>query len=208
MAVFPVGELEKTTVRQIARQPAFVLAVMAAAIGYGTMALIMTATPLSMHVVDGHSIEQTALVIQGHVLAMYLPSLLSGWLVARLGVQRMMLTGAACEALCIGLAAAGHAVPHYGVALVLLGVGWNLLFVAGTTELTRAYRPAERFRVQAVNDFLMFGVMAAASLLAGLLITAVGWQVMNLLALGPLLLLGLAIALLGRRAAGAVAPAA
>jgi predicted MFS family arabinose efflux permease len=156
--------------RAIARQPAFLMAVSGAAIGYGIMALIMTATPLSMHVTDGHSVEATTGVIQGHFLAMYAPSLFSGWLVARLGVVRMLVLGALLEAAC-------------------LGVGWNLLFVASTTLLTQTYRPAERFRVQACNDFIMFGVMAMASLLAGVLINTTGWETMNLLALLPLVLI-------------------
>ncbi len=175
--------------RQIARQPAFALAVMSAAIGYGTMALIMTATPVNMHVVDGLSVESTALVIQGHVLAMYLPSLVSGWLVARLGISRMIIAGTLAEMSCVLIALSGREVMHYGAALIALGIGWNLMFVAGTTLLTRCYRPAERFRVQAVNDFCIFGVMAAASLLAGVLINEAGWQWLNLIALGPLLVL-------------------
>jgi len=173
--------------REIAVQPGFQLALLAAAIGYGVMALIMTATPLSMHVQQGHSVESTALVIQGHVIAMYLPSLVSGWLVARLGVLRMLLLGAACETACVGFALAGAEILHYSGAMILLGVGWNLLFVAGTTLLTRSYRPAERFSVQALNEMVIFGVMALASLLAGVLINVLGWKVMNLMALGPLL---------------------
>jgi predicted MFS family arabinose efflux permease len=172
--------------REIAAQPAFQLAILSAAIGYGVMALIMTATPLSMHIQQGHSVESTALVIQGHVIAMYLPSLVSGWLVARLGVLRMLLLGAACQTVCVGFALAGAEIMHYGGAMILLGVGWNLLFVAGTTLLTRSYIPAERFRAQALNESVIFSVMALASLLAGVLISALGWTRMNLLALIPL----------------------
>jgi predicted MFS family arabinose efflux permease len=175
--------------RAIARQPAFLMAVSGAAIGYGIMALIMTATPLSMHVTDGHSVEATTGVIQGHFLAMYAPSLFSGWLVARLGVVRMLVLGALLEAACVGLAISGRDVMHYAWAMISLGVGWNLLFVASTTLLTQTYRPAERFRVQACNDFIMFGVMAAASLLAGVLVNTSGWSAMNMLALAPLLAL-------------------
>ena len=180
------GDARARPLREIAAQPGFQLAVLAAAIGYGIMALIMTATPLSMHVQQGHSVESTALVIQGHVIAMYLPSLVSGWLVARLGVLRMLLLGTAFETACVGFALAGAEILHYSGAMILLGVGWNLLFVAGTTLLTRSYRPAERFRVQALNELMMFSVMALASLLAGVLVSALGWKVMNLLALIPL----------------------
>jgi len=187
--------------RVIARQPAFLMAVSGAAIGYGIMALIMTATPLSMHVTDGHSVEATTGVIQGHFLAMYAPSLFSGWLVARLGVVRMLVLGALLEAACVGLAISGRDVMHYAWAMISLGIGWNLLFVASTTLLTRTYRPAERFRVQACNDFCMFGVMAMASLLAGVLINTTGWETMNLLALLPLVLIILAGGWLARQPA-------
>ncbi len=174
------------SLREIARQSNFRIAVLAAAIGYGVMALIMTATPLSMHVLMGHSVEATAAVVQGHVLAMYLPSLISGWLVAKLGVARMLVVGTICEAICVVFAISGNAVLHYGAAMVSLGIGWNLMFVAGTTLLTRCYEPNERFRAQASNEFTMFGVMALASLLAGVMITSLGWRGMNLLALLPL----------------------
>lgn len=184
--------------RVIARQPAFLLAVLGAAIGYGVMALIMTATPLSMHVVDGHSVEETAWVIQGHVLAMYAPSLVSGWLVARLGALRMLAAGALLLAGCVAVAVSGQQVMHYGAALVALGAGWNLVFVATTTLLTTTYRPAERFPVQALNEFCIFGITAAASLLAGVLITTAGWKLMNLLAIAPLLVL-LVLATAARR---------
>lgn len=188
--------------RDIARQPEFWLAVGGAAVSYGTMALIMTATPLSMHVTNGHSVESTTAVIQGHYLAMYLPSLFSGWLVARLGVLRMLGVGALLEGACVAFAATGQDVMNYGAALICLGAGWNLLFVASTTLLTRTYLPAERFRVQACNDFCMFGVMAAASLLAGVLINTLGWVLMNLLALLPLAALLLAGLRQSRRSPG------
>ncbi len=184
--------------RKIALQPAFALAVLSAAVGYGTMALIMTATPVNMHVVDGLSVESTALVIQGHVLAMYLPSLVSGWLVARLGISKMIIVGTLAETVCVLFALSGREVMHYGAALIALGIGWNLMFVAGTTLLTRCYRPVERFRVQAVNDFCIFGVMAAASLLAGVLINEAGWQSLNLIALGPLIALLVTVTVLRR----------
>ncbi len=182
----------------ILRQPGFWIALLAAATGYGVMALLMTATPLSMHVVDGHSVASTALVIQGHALAMYLPSLVSGWLVARVGAGRMIASGALLELASIALALNGRELGHYSLALIALGIGWNFLFVAGTTLLTRSYAPRERFKVQAVNEFGIFGVTAAASLLAGSLIATIGWDGLNRLAAVPLLLL-LLITMLGRR---------
>ena len=144
--------------------------------GYGLMTLLMTATPLSMHVKDGHSIEATSKVIRAHVLGMYVPSLVSGFLIERPGVVRMMFIGA------LGLSAAsivglkGQSVMHYWWALLLLGVGWNFLFVGGTTMLTYTYSMAERYRAQAVNEFLVFGTSATASLLAGTVMHFFGWQ--------------------------------
>jgi len=185
----------------IVRQPIFMIAVLGGAVGFGIMALIMTATPLSMHFLDGHTVEQTAWVIQGHSLAMYVPSLFSGWLVARFGAFRMLALGALLEAACVAFALSGHEVMHYAWALIALGVGWNLMFVASTTLLIGTYRPAERFRVQALNDFCMFAVMAVASLLAGVLINTAGWAWMNLLALAPLILVLAGTALMARRIA-------
>lgn len=185
--------------REIARQVDFRVAVAAAAAAYGVMSLIMTATPLSMHHLDGLSVEDTTFVLQSHSLAMYLPSLLSGWLVARLGIPLMMAAGLAAEGSCVVFASLGHDVAHYWAALVALGVGWNLLFVAGTTLLTRTYHPAERYRVQILNDFLMFGVMGSVSTLAGVLINTLGWERLNQVALAPLVLLAFGIARLRRQ---------
>jgi len=165
---------------EIVRQPVFLVAVLGGAVGYGLMTLIMTATPLSMHLNDGHSLEATAAVIRAHVLAMYVPSLVSGFLIERVGVTRLMFVGA------LGLTATsivglqGHSVMHYWWALVLLGVGWNFLYVGGTTLLTYTYAMAERFRAQAVNEFLVFGSSATASLLAGTVMYFFGWSTLML----------------------------
>ena len=181
--------------RAIVRQRAFRVAVAASLIGYAVMSFIMTATPISMHIHDHLSVDATGAVIKSHLIAMYLPSLASGWLVSRFGVRTMMLAGVAIMSGCIMVAAfTSHAVLHYGVALVLLGAGWNLLFVSGTTLLTRCYRPEERFRAQGLNDFLTFGCQATVSLLAGAAIAGLGWEHLNLVAL-PLLALMLVLVL-------------
>jgi MFS family permease len=159
----------------IVRQPVFLVAVLSGTAGYGLMALVMTATPLSMHINDGHTFEQTANVIRAHVLGMYVPSLVSGFLIERLGVVRMMFLGA------LGLLATsivgmqGQSVLHYWWALIMLGVGWNFLYVGATTMLTYTYSMEERFRAQAVNEFLVFGTAALASLLAGTVMHFFGW---------------------------------
>ena len=178
---------------EIARQPLFIVAVLGAAVGFGLMTLVMTATPLSMHINDGYSLEQTALVIQAHVLGMYVPSLATGFLIEKVGVVKLMFVGALCllAASIVGLQ--GHAVLHYWWALVLLGVGWNFLYVGGTTMLTYTYRRAERFRAQAVNEFLVFGMSATASLLAGSVMHFYGWGTLMLLPIPILIIICVAL---------------
>jgi predicted MFS family arabinose efflux permease len=160
----------------IVKQPVFLVAVLGGAAGYGLMTLIMTATPLSMHINDGYSVEQTTSVIRAHVLGMYVPSLVSGFLIERLGVARMMLIGAISMMAVSIIGLQGQTVSHYWWALVMLGVGWNFLYVGGTTMLTYTYSMHERFRAQAVNEFLVFGSSATASLLAGTVMHFFGWN--------------------------------
>ncbi len=192
IAPLPAANVAGRPLSQIRRESAeFVVAVAAAALAYGVMALLMTATPISMHMHHGHSIEDTAFVLQSHVIGMYAPAFFTGILVGRLGTLRVMVIGLVANAACAGLALAGEEFWNYWVALTLLGLGWNLLFVAATTQLTRTYRPEERYRVQTANDFLMFGVMAVASLGAGPLLAVIGWRGLNLLALGLLAVLAL-----------------
>jgi MFS family permease len=188
----------------LARHPAFVVAVLAGIAGYAVMSFIMTATPLSMHVVDGMSVEATTWVIQSHLLAMFVPSLASGWLVTNVGVRPMMALGVLLMSLCIAISALGsHHLMHYWWGLVLLGAGWNLLFVAGTTLLTTTYRPSERFRAQGVNDFAVFGSQATASLLAGPAIQHLGWKVLNLASAPLLVAMVIGLLILYRREAAA-----
>ena len=183
---------------EVVRQPAFIVAVLAGVIGQGTMVFIMTATPIAMHVLDGHGIGPTARVIQAHVVAMYLPSLASALLISRFGARNLMLAGAAAIALTVAVGLAGREFLHYWWALVLLGVGWNFLFVGGTTALVAAYRPEERFRAQAVNDFSIFSVSALASLGAGALLHSFGWPTVLLSTLPALALVPLAVAFAAR----------
>ncbi len=169
--------------------PVVTAAILGGMVGQGVMTFIMTATPVSMHVVDGHSLADTAEVIRAHVLAMYIPSLFSGVLIGWIGVRRVMFFGIAALAATVGLGMLGHEFMHYWGALVLLGIGWNFLFVGGTTLLVSAYRPSERFRVQAVNDFSVFGVSALASLLGGAVLLQFGWETVLVASTVPLLLM-------------------
>lgn len=171
------------------RTPLFAVAVLGGVVGQGVMTFLMTATPVAMHVVDGHGMPDTAGVIRAHVLAMYVPSLFSGALIARVGARPVMLAGVLAMGLTVVLGLAGREVLHYGAALVLLGVGWNFLYVGGTTLLVSSYRPEERFRAQAFNDFAVFGTSALGSLLAGSLLLGLGWDRVLWLALVPLALM-------------------
>ena len=184
---------------EIIRQPKLILAVAAAAIAYSVMALVMTATPLSMHQMDGFSLDATTRVIQSHILAMYLPSFFSGVLISRFGALKIIKAGFVLMLACIGAGWNNPQFFHYLFALILLGVGWNFLFLGGTTLLTQCYYPAERFKVQAMNDFLVFGLQGVGSLSAGVLIAAAGWSGVMTFALPAILLLVPAI-VLARRA--------
>jgi MFS family permease len=177
----------------IIRQPAYLVALFGAVTGYGVMILAMTATPLAM-MEDSHSLGETSTVIQLHVLGMFLPSFFTGSLIARFGVLQVMGAGIALLIGHVLLTLTGSGIPSFASALVLLGVGWNFLYVGGTSLLTRTYAPAERAKAQATNDLTIFVVGLAASLSAGILQNAVGWQTMNLLLLPWLGLAALAIA--------------
>ena len=176
-------------ITQIFSQPSLLLAIASAAMAYSVMSLIMTATPLSMHEIDQHSLDATTRVIQSHILAMYLPSFFSGILISWLGVMRIIKAGLVLMMLCVIVGWGQPEFIHYWGCLVLLGIGWNFLFLGGTTLLTQSYRNAERFKVQAVNDFLVFGLQAIGSLSAGLLLANFGWQGVMAFALPALLLL-------------------
>lgn len=190
---------QERPLRVIARRPAFRLALLAGVVSFGVMSFLMTAAPVSMHHLDRHSLAATSAVIQAHIVAMYAPSLAAGLLFPRLGLLRVMGLGALALLGSAAVGLGGHGLPLYLASMVLLGVGWNFLFSSGTALLTRSYLPAERFKVQAANDSVIFGFQAAASLSAGLVLLRAGWTAMNLLAL-PVAALMLA-ALLGSRRA-------
>jgi MFS family permease len=179
--------------RTIIAQPVFLTALAAGVVANGVMTFIMTATPVNMHMLHSYNLAETAWVIQSHVIAMFVPSLFTGFLILRLGLLRLMSIGLAAMLVCVALAWAGQDLWHYWWALVLLGVGWNFLYVSGTTLLTRTYLPAERFKTQASNDFTVFGIQAIASLSAGAVLFATGWQTLVLLTLPFLLALVLGL---------------
>ncbi len=142
-----------------------------------------------MHINDGYSLEATADVIRAHVLGMYVPSLVSGFLIERLGTVKMMSVGAFALLAATVTGLQGHTIMHYWFTLVLLGIGWNFLYVGGTTMLTLTYSMAERFKAQGVNEFCVFGTSATASLLAGTVIYFYGWYTLILIPIPALLLI-------------------
>jgi predicted MFS family arabinose efflux permease len=174
---------------EIISQPMFVLAVSAAAVAYGVMSLVMTATPVSMHSIDHFNLEDTTWVIQSHVMAMYLPALFSGMLVSRFGPARIILVGLVLMLGCLVVAFIDRQLMHYWSSLVLLGVGWNFLFLGGTTLLTRTYTTSERFKVQALNDALIFSIQAFGALGSGFVLLAFGWHTLLLVCLPMLVVL-------------------
>lgn len=162
----------------ILRQRPIWLAIVASAMGYAMMSFMMTGTPLNMHAVNGHSLLDTKWVIQSHIVAMYAPAFFSGWLITRLGHRTVIAVGAAAYLVCLAIALAGQHLMHYWWALVLLGIGWNFMFVGGTTLLPLCHRPSERFKVQSANEFAVFGSQAVAALSAGWVVNSHGWDAM------------------------------
>jgi MFS family permease len=187
--------------RQIAAQPVYLVAVLIGAVASGVMTFIMTATPLELHNMHHYSLAQTGWVIEGHIVAMYLPSLFTGFLLDRLGVLRVAAIGIVTMLACVALGIVSQQLAQFWGALVLLGLGWNLLFVGGTVLLGRSYQPAERFKSQAANDFAIFGVQALASLSAGSVLFHANWITLNLITLPLLLLAAVAVLFLRPRLA-------
>lgn len=172
---------------EIARQPNFLIAVMAGSAAYGVMSFIMTATPLQMNNLSSFSFAETAWVIQSHIIAMFLPSLFTGRLIERFGLFRIMITGALLLLGSTSFAIFDNALIHYWGALVLLGLGWNFLFVGGSVLLTHTHSVDERYKTQAANDFLIFGIRAIASLSAGSVLFFSNWDRLNLIGLSVVL---------------------
>lgn len=180
-------------VRELLAQPVLQVAIFGAAIGYIVMIMVMTATPLAM-LGCGLTVSNVTPVIQWHVFAMFAPSFFTGALVTRFGAPRVMQAGFVLLAGQVLVSMTGNSFAHFISGLVLLGVGWNFAFVGGTALLTQAYRPAEQLKVQALNEFTVFGLVAIATLSAGWLYDRFGWETLNLAVL-PLLLVALIAAI-------------
>jgi len=178
---------------EIARTPRFIVAVVCGVAAYSMMNLVMTSAPLAM--VDcGHSITDSTLGLQWHLLGMFAPSFITGSLIARFGIFRIMALGFAIIIAAALTGMHGITVAHFWIALALLGIGWNFAFIGATTLVTQAHRPEERNKVQSFNDFLIFGTMAIGSFASGKVLATLGWTAVNEVVFPPVLL---AVAMLG-----------
>tara|TARA_Y100000590_G_scaffold327804_1_gene372170 strand:+ start:358 stop:1524 length:1167 start_codon:yes stop_codon:yes gene_type:complete len=178
---------------ELISQPRFLQAMTSATFGYVVMAFLMTATPISMHIIHKLSIEKTGIVIQFHVLSMFLPSLITGNLIKRLGHSKIMYIGVIFFILTIVLSRFEQNFLNYLFALIFLGIGWNFLFISGTSLLVTTYKENEKFKAQGFNDLVIFSATALSSLSAGLLISATSWKTVNLLCIPFLILVILSI---------------
>lgn len=189
--------LQGRPLAQIIRQPVFIIAAAACAIGYGVMNLLMAATPIAMaqHL---HPFSAAALVLEWHVLGMFVPSFFTGRLIKRFGVLPIMSTGLLLNIGCVAFALHGNDVMHFLGALLVLGVGWNFLFIGGSTLVTETYAPEEKTRAQGALDFCVYTTMTITSFSSGALVTTGGWTAMNLGSLLPIALLAAALLWLAR----------
>jgi MFS family permease len=187
---------------EIVRTPRFIVAVACGMASYAMMNMLMTSAPLAM-VGCGHSVTDATLGIQWHVLAMYAPSFVTGGLIARFGIERITGIGLSLIALAAASAISGITVAHFWSALVLLGVGWNLAFIGATTMVTECHRAEERNKVQAFNDFLIFGSMAVSSFSSGQMLEYLGWQAINEVIFPTIFVVGAMLAWLAARKRGA-----
>ncbi len=173
--------------------PKFLQAITSASFAYAVMSFLMTATPISMHIVHQLSLEKTGIVLQFHVLAMFLPSLVTGNLIKKFGYSNMMYLGVLFYFFTILLSFFQPSFLNYFISLIFLGIGWNFLFISGTSLLVTTYKPEEKFKAQGFNDLLVFSSMALASLLAGILISIASWKTVNLFCIPFLILIILSI---------------
>jgi len=190
----------------IVRQPLFLVAVASELVGYGVMNLLMTGTPLAMVAHHGHGLSDAAFVIQWHLVGMFLPGFFTGSLIQRIGERATIGIGIVANVASLATGFAGTSVWHFWLSLLLVGLGWNLMFVGGSTLVTRTYTPSERTKAQAANDFMIWATVAMTSLSSGQLLHRHGWTAI-LVAAGPLLALAAAAIVVAEIAARTTSPA-
>ena len=187
-------------------QPVFIVAVLSAMVGYASMSLVMTATPLAMELCN-HGRSEIPGVIQWHALGMFAPSFVTGHLIRRFGVLNIILVGCAVEVVAVLINMQGITLLHFYAALMLLGVGWNFMFIGGTTLVTEAYEPSEKAKTQAINDFIVFGSVAVSSFVSGNLLHYVNWSAVNYSALPFIAIAAAAVVWLAARRRAEPTPA-
>ena len=170
-------------------QPRFLQAVISAAFAYAVMSFLMTATPINMHVIEHYSLNKTGIVIQLHIVSMFLPSLITGNLLRKFGHSKIIYAGVVFFILTILLSFFQTSFFNYLFSLVFLGIGWNFLYLSGTGLLVLSYREEEKFKAQGFNDILVFSTQALASLSAGFMLSVTSWKTMNLIAFPFLILI-------------------
>lgn len=198
----PSVERPGRPLREIAAQPVFVVSVLACALGYGVMSLLMSATPIAM-AQCAHPFKSTALVLEWHVLGMFVPSFFTGSLIRRFGAVPVMMVGVLLNFVCIAVALSGIDLMSFLIALLTLGIGWNFMFIGGTTLFTESYRPEEKTTAQAAMDTVIFTTMTLTSFGSGALVTTQGWTLLNLGSLVPVLVAGAALIWLASQRRGA-----
>ncbi len=177
---------------ELISQPRFIQAVVASAFGYAVMTFLMTATPISMHVMENMSLTKTSLVIQFHVASMFLPSLLTGYLIKKFGHSNIIYTGIFLYSITLIASTFDQSFFNYMFALIFLGLGWNFLFISGTSLLVLTYKEEEKYKAQGLNDFVVYSIHAVGSLSAGIFIALTNWKTMNLICIPFMILIVLA----------------
>ena len=181
----------------IVRQPRFLVALASAAVGQSAMSFLMVSTPLAM-LGCGHAFTDATTVIQWHVLGMFAPSFVTGSIIQRLGASPVIAAGAGLILAAVAVGTQGLGFGHFWLGLVLVGVGWNFMYVGGTTLLTTTYHPEERAKVEGLNETCLFATVVLASTASGAVLAQLGWNAMNLVVVAPLTLVLVALARLGR----------
>ena len=166
---------------ELISQPRFLQALIASAFAYAVMSFLMTATPISMHVMEKISLAKTGFVIQIHIAAMFLPSLITGNLIKKFGHSKIMYAGVLLFSVTILTSLFEQNFVNYLIALIFLGFGWNFLFISGTSLLVLCYKEDEKFKAQGFNDLIVYSIQAIASLSAGIFLTLTSWKTMNLI---------------------------
>ncbi len=181
--------LKGRTILELISQPRFLQALVSSSFAYAVMSFLMTATPISMHIHDNMSLNNTSFVIQLHIISMFLPALITGNLIKKYGHSKIMYFGVLFFIFTIILSYFDQIVINYLFSLVFLGLGWNFLFISGTSLLVLNYKEEERFRAQGFNDFIVFSIQATASLTAGIVLSFTSWKIMNILCIPFLIII-------------------